>query len=240
MLAGDLNRCFDFPCVDVRHAGNCIPKPPARKDRVGVMMISTAPHTDRTQSTDPNADSLIRPETLEAFRAAGYDVATVEDVRSLGVYVTTAVKCPKLGYGLKSETIANCSHILESEILMLPNLRSILLMGISAITAINTIAVRRGGDPVIPSGSAYKVRGHEYHLGTIALFPSYPETGNQLSVEDDRNETIAVDIRNAIQVAGGPVSRSPQSRPTQEPTHSPESQPRGVPGRSAGSSSAAD
>ncbi len=233
MLAGDQIRCIDFPCTDVRHAGTIQPVLPARLDHIRVMMISAAPPADRTKSGRPDLDPLICHETLDAFVAAGYDVATVADIRNLGVYVTTAVKCPKLGFGLKPETIANCSRMLESEIAMFPNLRSILLMGNTAIKAINEIAVRLQGDLVIPNGSSYKVKGHEYHLGDISLFPSYPETGRNLSVEGDRHEIIAVDIRNAIEVAGGPINRPHQNRPKRELRHSPEPRPREVLGQSA-------
>jgi uracil-DNA glycosylase len=238
MLAGD--GCVDFPCVDVRHAGHIRPELPARLDHIRVMMVAAAPPADRTESVDPSADPLIRQETLDAFRAAGYDVANVDDIRKLGVYVTTAVKCPKLGFGLKPETVAACSHMLETEIGIFPNLRSILLMGNTAIKAINEIAERQYGAAAIPTGSAYKVKAHEYHLGEISLFPSYPESGRNLSVEGDRNEVIAVDIRNAIEVAGGPVTRSHQTRPKREPHRLPEPRPREVLGQSVESSSAGD
>lgn len=240
MLAGDLSRCIDFPCTDVRHAGNVRPEFPARRDLVRVMMVSAAPPTDRTEITKPDNDPLVRQATLDAFQSAGYQVTTVDDIRKLGVYVTTAVKCPKLGFGIKPETIAHCSHMLETEIGMFPNLRSILLMGDTAIKGINEIATRQTGEPAIPTGSAYKVKGHEYHLGEVSLFPSYPASGSSLSVEGNRNEIIAVDIRNAIEVAGGPVNRSHQNRPKREPHRSAALRPSDALGRSAGSSSAGD
>jgi hypothetical protein len=225
MLAGDLNHCIDFPCTDVRHTGNARPDLPARRDIVRVIMISAAPPGDAKAAVTEYEDPSLVAETISAFRAAGYDVSSVADVRNLGVYVTTAVKCPKVGFGLKAETIANCSRFLEAELAMFPNVRAILLMGNSAIKAINEIAIRQLGEPVIPSGSAYKVKGHEYHLGEISLFPSYPATGRNLSVEGDRTEVIAVDIRNAIEVAGGPPTRPHRTGPSREPHHSPGSRP---------------
>lgn len=232
MLAGDLNRCIDFPCADVRHAGNVRPNLPARRENIRVVMISTTPSPNGSGPATDYADPVVRAETLSAFRAAGYEVATVEDVRSLGVYVTTAIKCPKLGYGIKPETIANCSYLLEVELGMFPNLKSILLMGNTAIKAINEIATRQYGSPAIPTGSAYKVKGHEYSLGEISLFPSYPESGANLSIEGDAQEMIAVDIRNAIEVAGGPATRPHRTGPSRERLHSPEPRPREAQGRS--------
>ena len=111
---------------------------------------------------------------------------------------------------------------------MFPNVRSILLMGNTAIRAINQIAVRTHGEAVIPTGSAYKVKKHEYRLGEISLFPSYPTSGQNLSVELDRQEAVAVDIRNAIAVAGGPPTRSHRTGPSRELRRSPGSRPHEV------------
>jgi uracil-DNA glycosylase len=232
MLAGDLNHCIGFPCSDVRHTGNVRPALPARRENVRVIMISAAPPADPAEAVTDYDDPVVRAETIAAFRAADYDVSTVADVRNLGVYVTTAVKCPKIGFGLRPETIANCSHLLEAELALFPNVKSILLMGNSAIKAINEIATRRFGEPAIPTGSAYKVKGHEYRLGEISLFPSYPASGRNLSVEGDRTEVIAVDIRNALEVAGGPATRPHRTGPLRERRHSPEARPREVLGKS--------
>ncbi len=224
MLAGDLNRCIDFPCRDVRHAGNVRPDLPARRDQIRVMMISAAPPTDadRPDFKDP----IKRADTVAAFRSAGFNVENIEDIRALGVYVTTAIKCPKIGFGVKEETVDACSKLLEGEIDLFSNLKSILLMGNTAIRVINAVAERRFGAPAIPSGSAYKVKGHEYAFGDISLFPSYPESGRNLSVEGNRQDVIAVDIRNAIEVAGGPATRPHRSRPMQGQHRSPEPQRR--------------
>ncbi len=221
MRAGDLNRCIDFPCTDVRHEGNVRPDPPARRDNVRVVMISAAPPADPTNYDDP----IVCADTIDAFRMAGYEVYSIADIRRLGVYVTTAVKCPKSGYGLRPETVAHCSRLLEAELRMFPNLKAILLMGNTAIKAINEIAKRRFGEPAIPTGSAYEVKAHEYRLGEISLFPSYPASGTNLSVEGDRGDVIAVDIRNAISVATGPFTRAHRTGPMQERRRSPGSQP---------------
>ena len=236
MLAGDLNHCIDFPCADVRHTGNVRADLPARRETVRVIMISAAPPEDSSEAATDYDDPVVQAETIAAFRAAGYDVSSVADIRNLGVYVTTAVKCPKIGFGLRPQTIANCSRFLEAELAMFPNVKAILLMGNTAIKAINEIAVRQTGEPAIPTGSAYKVKGHEYRLGAISLFPSYPASGRNLSVEGDRTEVIAVDIRNAIVVAGGPATRPHRTGPSRESRHSPESRSREPLGRSAESS----
>lgn len=228
MLAGDLNRCIDFPCTDVRHAGNVRPDLPARRWNIRVVMISAAPPYRGGPRPLHYSDPAVRNEILAAFRHAGYDVDTIDDIHALGVYCTTAVKCPKLGYGLRTDTISNCSRLLEAEIDMFPNLKSILLMGNTAIKSINAISSRRFGSPAIPTGSAYVVKGHEYQFGDVTLFPSYPTSGREFSVEDHR-EVIAIDIRNAIEVAGGPTTRPRTTRHRGRP-HSPVPRPHEVQG----------
>ncbi len=234
MLAGDLIRCIDFPCRDVRHAGHTGPDLPVRRDNIRVIMISAAPPTPAASSDPSYRQPIARSETIQAFRSAGFAVDSLDDIRTLGVYVTTAVKCPKVGFGLKQETVEACSHLLEAEIDMFPNVKSILLMGNTAIRAINAVAQRKLGAPVIPTGSAYKVKGHEYAFGDVSLFPSYPESGRNLSVEGNRQDVIAVDIRNAIEVAGGPATRPHRTRPLREQHRSPAPQPYVPRGGSAG------
>ncbi|MGA9598027.1 MAG: uracil-DNA glycosylase family protein [Acidimicrobiia bacterium] len=214
MPNGDLPGCA-MMCTDVRHVGPVSAHLPGDPDRIRVVMVRAAPSPTRAD-TPP----VSHQDTIAAFRSAGYNVSSLDDINSLGVYVTTAVKCPKIGFGVKQETVEACSHLLEAEIDALPNVRSILLMGNTAIRAINAIAERRFGAPAIPVGSAYKVKGYEYPFGAISLFPSYPESGRNLSVEGNRQDVIAVDIRNAITVAGGPLTRPHITRPKrgQHPT----------------------
>jgi hypothetical protein len=224
MLAGDLNHCVDFPCTDVQHGANVRPNLPARRDQIRVIMISADPPADASDATDYD-DPIVRAETIAAFRAAGYNVYSIEDIRRLGVYMTTAVKCPKAGYGLRPDTVANCSYYLEAELDQFPNVRSILLMGNTAIKAINEVAIRRTGEPAIPTGSAYVVKGHEYRLGNVSLFPSYPASRKNLEIEGDRQDVIAVDIRNAIEVAHSMSTRPHRTGPERERRHSPEPRP---------------
>ncbi len=94
----------------------------------------------------------------------GSSVASIQDILDLGVYLTTAVKCSKTGYGISSATIHECSWLLEREIGLFPNIRAYLLMGDVAIKAVNAIARRAGQARVIPAGSTYKIRGQPVFL----------------------------------------------------------------------------
>jgi len=207
MPDGDLMDC-SFSCSDVRHAGFDPTHLPVDRARIRVIMVSAAPSLTETEDS-----SARHPDTIDAFRSAGFNVSSLDDIHRLGVYVTTAVKCPKIGFGVKQETIEACSFRLEAEIAAFPNVKAILLMGNTAIRAINAIAERSMGAPAIPAGSAYKVKGHEYPFGSISLFPSYPESGRNLSIEGNKQDVIAVDIRNAISVAGGSATRPHSPRP---------------------------
>lgn len=46
---------------------------------------------------------------MQAFNDAGAEVQSILDILDLGVYLTTAVKCGKTGYGISAATIAECS-----------------------------------------------------------------------------------------------------------------------------------
>jgi uracil-DNA glycosylase len=83
---------------------------------------------------------LFQQTTVQAFQDAGADVSSTEEILDLGVYLTTAVKCGKKSYGLKAATIRQCSHILEKELALFPNVQAYLLMGDVAIKALNYIA----------------------------------------------------------------------------------------------------
>lgn len=207
MPAGDPTECM-FSCRDVRHVGTVSPDLPENRAGIRVIMITAAPCPTETERSP-----TYHRDTIDAFRSAGYNVTSLDDINRLGVYVTTAVKCPKIGFGVMQETVEACSFRLEAELDAFPNLRAILLMGNTAIRAINVIAQRKYGAPAVPTGSAYKVKGHEYPFGNISLFPSYPESGRNLSIEGNKQDVIAVDIRNAIAVAGGPLSRPHSTRP---------------------------
>jgi uracil-DNA glycosylase len=98
----------------------------------------------------------------------------------LGVYLTTAVKCGKTGYGIEASTISECSLILEKELMLFPKAKVIMLMGDVAIKAVNSIAKRNSEPRVIPAGSTYRIRGREYFFRGRRVFPSYLQAGPQL------------------------------------------------------------
>ena len=124
----------------------------------------------------------------------------MQDILDMGIYVTTAIKCGKTGYGIKTDTIKECSFILEKELALFPNTKVFLLMGDVAIKAINYIAKRAGEKRVIPAGSTYNLRGEKYFFQSKRVFPSYLQAGPSFFIEKSKRKMIAEDIAAALKI----------------------------------------
>jgi uracil-DNA glycosylase len=112
--------------------------------------------------------------------------------------MTTAAKCAKTTYGIKTGTIKQCSLLLEQELAPFPRVKAFLLMGDVAIRAINYIAQRAGEGRVFPAGSTYKIRGEEYYHRGARAFPSYLQAGPSFFIEKSKRKMIAQDIAAAL------------------------------------------
>ena len=138
--------------------------------------------------------------TLGLFEQAGVCAKSMEDILSLGIYITTAVKTPKTGYTVATDIIKCHLPILEEELGMFPNLRAIMLMGDVAKKAVNMIAKAKTKRNIIPPESTYKIRENEYFWGGIRVFPSYIITGGNILIEKSKCEMIVDDIRRMMQL----------------------------------------
>lgn len=196
--------CAGFPCAGVEHAGYSIPPVDVDPARVRIVLISETAPRDPADGYFAAGDPLFLRTTLQAFRDAGAEVQTLDDILNLGVYLTPAVKCAKVGYAVPLEAVKACSVLLEREIAQFPNVRAWLLMGDVAIQAVNAIARRAGLPRVIPAGSTYKIRGAEYRFRGARAFPSYLQAGPSFFIEKSKRKMIAEDIREALKVAGRP------------------------------------
>jgi len=166
-------KCERFPCSDVRHESYIIPDIGINPEKVSIVLISEAVPANPGDYYYAKGNPLFAQTTVQAFKDAGADVASVEDIINLGVYFTTATKCGKMEYGIKAGTIKQCSLLLEQELALFHKVKAYLLMGDVAIKAVNYIAERSGGNKVIPAGSTYKIRGQEYFFKGSRAFPSY-------------------------------------------------------------------
>jgi len=190
--------CEGFPCADVRHECYIIPGIDVKPDEISIVMISEAAPANPDDYYYAEGNSLFQQTTVQAFNDAGAVVSSIQDILNLGVYLTTAVKCGKTGYGMKTSTIKECSLILEKELALFPDVKVFMLMGDVAIKAVNDIARRAGEGRVIPAGSTYKIRGQEYLFRGRRAFPSYLQAGPSFFIEKSKRRMIAEDIATAL------------------------------------------
>ncbi len=192
--------CAEFPCADVNTDRYVVPDIEVDSDRIKIIMISEASPPDLRDYFYFENDPFYFKTTAQAFEDAGFSVYSAKDVLDLGVYITTAIKCGKTGYSISSKTIENCSGILEKEMELFPRVKAILLMGDTAIKAMNYIARRTSGKRVIPSGSTYKIRKNTFFYKETTVFPSYLQTGKSYLIEKSKRKMIAEDIKAALTI----------------------------------------
>ena len=190
--------CQGFPCADVKHECYIVPDVDLNPDKVFIVMVSEAAPENPADYYYSEGNPLFEQTTLQAFKDAGVDVASMQGIIDMGVYCTTAVKCGKTGYGIKSGTIEECSKTLEKELALFPKVKVFMLMGDVAIKVVNYIAKRAGEGRVIPAGSTYKIRGQEYFFRGKRAFLSYLQAGPSFFIEKSKRRMIAEDIREAL------------------------------------------
>ncbi|HTX92923.1 MAG TPA: uracil-DNA glycosylase family protein [Anaerolineales bacterium] len=195
---GDSIQCVDFPCLDIRRESYRAPNIEVDPARISILLISEAAPENPADGYYAGPEALFARTTLLAFQDAGADVRSVQDILDLGVYLTTAVKCGKTAPGLATATVEACSHLLERELALFPNVKVYLLMGDVAIKAVNSIAKRNGQPRVIPAGSTYKIRGGEFTFRGGRALPSYVQAGPAFFVEKSKRRMITEDIRKAL------------------------------------------
>ncbi len=202
MRVCELVRCDGFPCRDVHHESHRVPSAEVDPGVVTVVLVSEAAPVDPRDGYEAEGDPLFARTTVEAYRDAGFAVASVAAVLGLGVHLTTAVKCAKTGYAIEPATVRACAELLERELALFPGTRSILLMGDVAVRALNEVARRTGEPRVIPAGATYRIRGGDFGFRGARVFPSYLQAGPAFYIERSKRRMIAEDIAAAMRHAG--------------------------------------
>ncbi len=197
-INGSIN-CNHFSCSDINEGGFLVPTKNIKKEKIRILMISEVPPEKKEDYFYSSDKSNYMNTTIRAFKDAGIEVNSLNELEELGVYLTTAVKCPKLQYRISAKTIKNCSKILEKEISYFPDVQVYLLMGDVAIKAMNYIWKRKSGEKVIPNGSTYKIRETEYFYENRKAIPSYLQTGKNYLIEKSKRQMIADDIKKAFE-----------------------------------------
>ena len=191
-------KCKDFPCASVNHKCCIVPEIDVKPQNISIVLISEAAPADPADYYYAAGNPLFAQTTVQAFQDAGADVSSIRDIVKLGVYLTTAVKCGKIGYGIETGAIQECSLLLQQELALFPQVKVLLLMGDVAIKSVNLIARRMGEPRVIPAGSTYKIRGQEYFFQGRRAFPSYLQAGPSFFIEKSKRKMIAQDIAAAL------------------------------------------
>ena len=200
-------QCDGFPCTGVNHEAYIVPDVGLDPAAISIVLISEAAPPDLADyyyaPRNASGDPLFQQTTVQAFQDAGADVASIQDILDLGVYLTTAIKCGKVGYTIVAAPIRECSLLLERELALFPNVLAYLLMGDVAIKAVNYIARRAGEPRVIPAGSTYKIRGATYTWRGRRAYPSYTQAGPSFFIEKSKRKMIAEDLAAALALVHG-------------------------------------
>ena len=198
MLINNNLKCTELSCADID--AKCFIKPEIEIDcdKVSIIMISECAPEHLEDYFYSNEKSLFEETTVQAFNDAGADVSNIQEILDLGVYLTTAIKCRKTEYVIKTSTINECSILLEKELSQFRNIKAYMLMGDAAIKSLNSLARRTGEKRIIPPGSTYKIRGKDYYYKGCKVFPSYLQAGPSFYIEKSKREMIAEDIASAL------------------------------------------
>jgi len=133
--------CKTFPCHGIEKNSYQVPYSDIDSKKIKIVMISEVPPIDPKDYFYSRGTPFYMETTKQAFSDAGYPINSIKDVLDLGVYITTAVKCAKTGTSISTDTIKECSFILEEE-LKLSQIRVYMLMGDVLIKSFNNISKR--------------------------------------------------------------------------------------------------
>jgi hypothetical protein len=137
MIVSHRIKCERFPCSDVRHDCYIAPSIDVKPDKISIVLISEAAPAEPDDYYYAKGNPIFAQTTVQAFVDAGVKAKSIRDILALGVYLTTAVKCAKTDYGIKTGTVKECSRLLEQELALFPKVKAYLLMGDVAIKAVN-------------------------------------------------------------------------------------------------------
>lgn len=198
MIIADKIKCVGLPCTDIDKNSYVLPLIEIDTEHTKILMITEAPPNEPEDYFYADGNPFYLQTTAQAFKDAGADVSSMQDILNLGVYITTAIKCGKTQYAISHNTIQNCSKLLEQELALFPNITVFMLMGDVAIKMMNDIWKKQTGKKIIPAGSTYKIRGQAHYFEDKRVFPSYTPAGKNFLIEKSKRRMVAEDIREAL------------------------------------------
>ena len=165
-----------------------------KPEKIRAIMINEVVPVDSDDDFYGKPDSAYMSTTIPLFRKAGIDVNSIQDILSLGIYITNAVKTPKSEYAVSKESIEESLPYLEKELELFPNLQVVMLMGDVAKKAFNMISKKSTGKNAVPGISTYKLRNTEILYRGCRVLPSYIMTGQNLLIEKSKFQMASEDI----------------------------------------------
>ncbi len=167
---------------------------------VYAVMINEVVPKDPRQDFYGGSGAAYAESAISLFRQADVDVSTVSELLDRGVYLTNAVKYPKIGYAVETSAIEHSLPLLEEELSCFQNLRIVMLMGDTAKKSFNMLAKKQIGKNCVPSGATYKLRAGEFYFGNVRVIPSYIMTGGNLLIEKSKTQMITEDIKKMMEI----------------------------------------
>ncbi len=162
--------------------------------KIKAVMINEVVPADPLQDYYGNANSDYIKTTIQLFEKSGLNINGINDILSMGIYITNAVKVPKNEYAVSRESIEKSLPYLENELALFPDIKVIMLMGDVAKKSFNMIAKKQTGKNVVPSFSTYRLRESELYYRNIRVMPSYIMTGGSIQIEKSKIQMISEDI----------------------------------------------
>ena len=200
MKITDQIKCSGYPCTDVAKKGFNLPSPDIDPAKVKLFLITEAPPPSPQDYFYASGDPFYLRTTLEAFNQAGAAVNSIKDILNMGVYITSAIKCPKAALTISTDTLNNCAALLEKEVALFPNVKVFFLGGDAAIKMMNGIWKKQTGKRVVPAGATYKIRKQAHYLGEKRVFPNYTPAGKNILIEKGKMGVIVEDLREALKL----------------------------------------
>lgn len=168
--------------------------------KIQIVMICETLPANPADNFYNSSDSLYIKNIILALNSASEKVKDIDDIINKGIYLTVAVKEPRIGLTVPTDKIKKYTHILEQELNIFSNLKAIILMGDVAIKAFNYLTIKTIQQKIIPTGSTYKIRKNKYYFKQIRVFPSYLPTGKNFLIEKSKRKMVAEDIKVAFKL----------------------------------------
>ena len=167
---------------------------------IKAIMINEVVPSDPLQDFYGSPDADYLKTAIPLLQGAGAEVASIQDVLKMGIYITNAVKTPKTEYAIDKSSFETSLPYLEEELSLFPNIKVIMLMGDVAKKAFNMITKKATKKNAIPAVSTYKLRSSEIYYEGIRVMPSYIMTGGNILIEKSKVTLATEDILTMLEI----------------------------------------